>query len=121
MKLSRHKNREIPSGVQKHKINAYASDAGLSLIDRKISIKNLTRVHGLAEFCRIYLATVCSKLCLIPLQPSATRQSGFEASSVWKQIVHYLIVIAELTLFGHKITVIIHMLINEKILMREFK
>ena len=119
MKQARRRNRGVPRGVQKHKIRRRVSDTGLPLIER-ISMRNRTRIHGLAELCWVYVVTTCSKLRLIPLKPCMTKQDHFEASSFWDQLLHYLVATVALTLFGHKIIVTVDVLVNEDISVKTY-
>ena len=122
MKQLRQRKRVISRGVEKHKIKCSAGDTHnqLSLIETTISARNLNRIHGLANFCWVYLVVVSSKLCLIPLKPGDTRHGNFEGSSVWGKLAHYSIVTAVLTLFAHKIIVTVDVMFSEDISMRTY-
>ena len=120
VKQSRGKIRGIQRGVQKHKIRFSTPDEGGTLIERKISGRNLARIHALAELCWAYLVAVCSTLCLIPLKPSATKQGHFEVGSLRKRLIHYSIVTAVLTLLSHTIVVSVDIMINQDINLKTY-
>ena len=120
MKQARRRNRGIPWGVHRHKIQRRLSDSSVTLIEKFISLQSLTRIHGLAKLCWVYLVTSCSKLCLIPLKPSETKRVHFETILFWGQVAHYTIVIAVLALLVHKIIVTLDVMLNEDISIRTY-
>ena len=120
VKQARRRNRGIPRGVHRHKIQRRLSDSSVTSIEKLISLQSLTRIHGLAKLCWVYLVTSCSKLCLIPLKPSETKRVHFETILFWGQVAHYTIVIAVLALLVHKIIVTLDVMLNEDISIRTY-
>ena len=90
------------------------------MIERGISTRNLARIHILANSCWLYLITICSKLCLIPLKPSKAKPGHFDRCSFREQLIYYSTAIAGLALLGHKTVVTMDLLINEEISLRTY-
>ena len=120
VKQSRHMNRGIPKGVQKHRIQRRVPETVATLIESKNTTGTVGKIHDFGEICWVYLVTACSKLCLIPLKPSKDRQGHFEPCPFWGRLLHYFVVTAGLILLGHKTIVTVDLMINEHISVRTY-